>query len=147
MSIWLCTTDETMDYPENVVLMISKQEDDLLEKKLNGELDMIVEFDTVGCDMVIPSNAIVSAENITEEARALKAWIVSGRVCARCKSLLLPSRTYGYKYQCPRHDEDLMSFETVYGRYTPRAFQNFLLDFFNNKNMSCQTEFYKAGGK
>ena len=135
MGIWLAQTDDTFNYPDTVVLLLSKDEEKSLQSELARTLDHIVKFGTVGCDMTVVSNAIVSAEDITSEARTLRNNIVNGRLCARCRSLLLPSPVEGYKYFCPHHYEDLMGFETVSGVYTPIAFQRFLIDFYDTDDL------------
>ena len=144
MSVFLCEIDNTIfNYPERVILLLSKDDETHLIEELNGTATSIYEFDTIGCDLTVPSNVISSAEDITEEVLLLKKSIVKGRVCARCKSLLLPSFVEGYSFQCPHHDEDLYAIETVAGQYTPAKFQDFLLDFFNNPNLNSDLTFNK----
>lgn len=150
MAVWLCKTTSGSPYPEDVLLLISRGEESYLTAhlaQLGGQFPAAVAavgttFSTLGCDMEIPLTAIASGEDVTEKVRALRTWIAPNRVCARCKGLLLPSRLPGYTYQCAHHDEDLVSFETVSGKYTPEAFQRFLLEFFSNENMVAQTEFF-----
>lgn len=143
--VWVCTTTEDSPYPEDVLLLISRGEERCLKAHLDNPSTVAAvgtTFSTLGCDMEIPLTAIASGEDVTEKVRALRTWIIPNRVCARCKGLLLPSRIPGYKFQCVHHDEDLVSFETVSGEYTPQAFQRFLLEFFSNENMVAQTEFF-----
>lgn len=137
MSVYLCEIDNTtFNYPERVILLLSKDDETHLIEELNGTATSIYEFYTLGCDLSVPSNVIASAEDITEKVLLLKEALIQGRVCARCKSLLLPSFVEGYSFQCPHHNEDLFTIETVAGVYTPAKFQNFLLDFFNNPNLN-----------
>lgn len=137
MSVFLCEIDNTIfNYPERVILLLSKDDDKHLQEELNGTATSIYEFNTIGCDLSVPSNVISSAEDITEKVLILKDALIQGRVCARCQSLLLPSSVDGYTFQCPHHDEDLFTIETIAGEYTPVKFQEFLLDFFNNSNLN-----------
>lgn len=143
MSVFLCEIDNTFNYPEKVILLLSKDDTKHLKEELNGTATSIYEFNTIGCDLTVPSNVISSAEDVTEKALLLKKSIVKGRLCARCKSLLLPSFVEGYSFQCPHHDEDLFAIETVAGQYTPAKFQDFLLDFFENPNLNNDYTFNK----
>lgn len=136
MAVYYILTDGANNYPESAFLLISKYEESLLHKEMEGTLGTIVDFDTVGCDMSIPSNIIVSATNITDEARFIKDSLVQGRLCSRCKSLLLPSFSEEYEYQCLHHDEDLYGVETVCGEYTPIAFQRLLSDIYKRQDSS-----------
>lgn len=137
MSVFLCEIDNTIfNYPERVILLLSKDDDKHLQEEINGTATSVYEFNTIGCDLSVPSNVITSAEDITEKVLLLKDALIKGRVCARCQSLLLPSFVDGYSFQCPHHDEDLFTIETVAGQYTPAKFQDFLLDFFNNQNLN-----------
>lgn len=143
MSVYLCEIDNTtFNYPEIVILLLSKDDTKHLKEELNGTATSIYEFNTIGCDLSVPSNVISSAEDITEKVLILKDALIQGRVCARCQSLLLPSFVHGYSFQCPHHDEDLFAIETVAGVYTPAKFQDFLLDFFNNPNLNNDNTFY-----
>lgn len=137
MSFYLCEIDNTtFNYPERVILLLSKDDTKHLKEELNGTATSIYEFNTIGCDLSVPSNVISSAEDITEKVLILKEALIQGRVCARCQSLLLPSSVDGYSFQCPHHDEDLFTIETIAGEYTPVKFQEFLLDFFYNSNLN-----------
>lgn len=142
MGVFLCDIDNTIfNYPERVILLLSKDDETHLIEELNGTATSIYEFDTIGCDLTVPSNVISSAEDVTEKVLILKEALIQGRVCARCQSLLLPSFVDGYSFQCPHHDEDLYAIETVAGQYTPVKFQEFLLDFFNNPNLNSDDIF------
>ena len=144
MGVFLCEIDNTtFNYPERVVLLLSNDDEKNLRKELNGTAKSIFEFDTIGCDFTVPSNVISSAEDITEKVLILKEALIQGRVCARCQSLLLPSFVEGYSFQCPHHDEDLFTIETLAGEYTPVKFQEFLLDFFENSNLNNDYTFNK----
>ena len=149
MGIWLCKTNIS-EGEYDVVLTVPASQSHFLRDHIHQlgaafpphVFSNEITFSTVGCNMDVPLKAIVEGEEITSQARALRTWIIPNRVCARCKGLLLPSRIPGYKFQCVHHDEDLVSFETVSGEYTPQAFQRFLLEFFSNENMVAQTEFF-----
>lgn len=141
--IYLCDIDQTFNYPDKVIIIIrNKEELDELEAELNGTAESICEFKTFGCQNNVPSNVIESAKEITEKVKLLKNSIIKGRVCSRCRSLLLPSFVDGYVYQCPQHNEDLYTIETeAIEKISPKKFQKFIEVFFNNADLNTEETF------
>ena len=120
---WIYVVDETGEKAYRREIRIGRQNPryyEILDGLAPGEKVITSSYDNFGDNEVL----------------ILKEALIQGRVCARCQSLLLPSSVDGYSFQCPHHDENLFTIETIAGEYTPVKFQEFLLDFFYNSNLN-----------